>query len=730
MDQLSPTKRILSDVDAAEFVGRSAEAHQLLAHYRGETVAKGLTVLAPPGAGSSELLRQVYDTLFSSQNDVIPFYYRVRAGDVSIQAAAIRFLHEFLAQTVAFRLQDARIVESSPELAEILQISPPDDRPWIENLIESSQADRQIDDLRSFVRHCLSAPLRAAAGGAPVFVLIDDLHEAPLLDSSDELLDDMTSVFERSSIPVVFCGHRRFLYGRTSFPVLRMEQISFAEAGKLIQQTAARLGVPINDQTRDLIAVQLGCSPLYVRSLFASAYGAGTKLLSFAATEQLYTDELFGGRIARQFDRVLDGIAMDPGLQSAIIRLLSQTKENERNRTSHTSWKERLDLDDDEFKMLLEALHHNEIINLDAGDVIFDEADTVLGDYVACRSSLEANGGARARTVGAWTAYNVKRAPQLMARFYRKNSSLGLIKLVRAFDGRPVSPLLLDYSRFQAELKGAPQDRVLKVIREDSASIVLPQVVFAAYTSAYYPQFNEICETERSVTAIGVVDGEQESEVAWLASEVDSKLEAGREMTEFWCDRLEMVAANCNFKNYRIWLIAPEGFAPDAIDVLNRRGGIGSSRAQADLLSDLLLDKTAEPETAAHIYEFVVPMGDETEMIAAHTVEEIAKRHNFPVKAINQIKTALVEACINATEHSLSPDRKIYQTFSVDDERLTITVANRGVRLKDRSPRPIPNEGRRGWGLKLIKGLMDEVQIDNTDDGTRITMIKYIRQDH
>ena len=127
-------------------------------------------------------------------------------------------------------------------------------------------------------------------------------------------------------------------------------------------------------------------------------------------------------------------------------------------------------------------------------------------------------------------------------------------------------------------------------------------------------------------------------------------------------------------------------------------------------------------------YEIVVPMGEDTEMIAAHTIEEIAKRHNFPAKAINQIKTALVEACINAAEHSVSPDRKIYQKFAVDDEKITITVANRGLRLADKTvPETAPDEGRRGWGLKLIKGLMDEVKIEQTDDGTRITMVKYLK---
>jgi len=130
-------------------------------------------------------------------------------------------------------------------------------------------------------------------------------------------------------------------------------------------------------------------------------------------------------------------------------------------------------------------------------------------------------------------------------------------------------------------------------------------------------------------------------------------------------------------------------------------------------------------------------MGADTELIAAHTVEQIARRANFGPEAINQIKTALIEACINAAEHSHSPDRKIYQRFRLENDKLVITVASRGVvptnlasdnghelRAKDEKE---DSKSRRGWGLKLIQTLMDEVEFERVDDGTQLRMTKYIR---
>ena len=49
------------------------------------------------------------------------------------------------------------------------------------------------------------------------------------------------------------------------------------------------------------------------------------------------------------------------------------------------------------------------------------------------------------------------------------------------------------------------------------------------------------------------------------------------------------------------------------------------------------------------------------------------------------------------------------------------------MRLADKNTAAASNEPRRGWGIKLIKGLMDTVEVDQTDDGTQITMTKVLK---
>ena len=729
-------KKIFAECSNGDFVGRKAELDRLLRHAGGQGGTNGVVLLTAPSAGSSELMRQAYDRIFAAASDVIPFYFEIKASDGTPRNLALRFVREFLLQTVAFRRRDLSILGASPEISEIAELAVPADGYWVDRLIETFHGESKLDDDRSFVRNCLSAPLRAGGHGANAFVMIDGLHLAARMPGGETFAGDLKDIFSRASTPFAFSGLRRYLFARMPFESMPVEHLSIANAAKLVESLAAKTGVAVNEQTRDLIAVQLGGNVGHIASLFASAAEKKAALDSFDGVEKLYTDEIFGGRIGRYFDAVFDGICPEPELQASVLRLLAESLAYGDGRIPLAYWKKHTGLTGTALETLLARMNQDEIVNMESGAVRFAALNTPLGDYVAGRARLDLSGESRALVVGETLAANVKRAPALMARRYRQGSAIGLRSIMQAFDGQTVSTAMLDYERFKAELKGADEEKIQRAFTEDSTKIALPQVVYTAHTSAFYAKLTELAESERSAVAIGFTVSPEKEEVAWIAAEIESKLEATRDVVEFWCDRLEMVAAHCDFSRVQLWLVAPEGFAPDALAVLRERNAIGSSRRQAEMLGRQL-NAAAEPAraTTADEYEIVVPMGDETEMIAARTIEDIAKRRNIPAKTINQIKTALVEACINASEHSHSPDRKINLKFAVTDEKIVVTVANRGVLLSEAKAasasagnadqQPAETQ-RRGWGLKLMRGLMDDVTIEDTDDGTLITMVKYL----
>jgi len=731
-------KKILSSVTPENFVCRIAETDALRRHAAGANTSPGLLVLSAPAVGASELLKQTYDRLFFEQSETIPVYFAISDSDKTAKDCAIRFLHTFITQAVAFRRQDAQIIDAALGIGELAELVAADDGDWIDRLITTYQTESQFGNDRAFVRHCLSASLRAAASGANSLVMIDHLHETDFFSGEINFIEKIKEVFTHSSVPFVLAGRRRFLLKAvltgnaklTGTKTLPVESLAFTDAGVLAENVAAKYAVEINEPTRDLIAVKFQGNPTFTEFLMQAASEKKISLDSFRRVEQIYADEVFGGKIGKFYDAVLEKITPDIKTQKTIVELFHNALTTENEKTSVENWTKNFNLTFQDSRRLTSLLNTHEIIGLSSNQIKVTAENEVLSDYLTARFRLESAAENRAAVVGQMLSRFLKRAPQTMAKFYRRNAAIGLRELLALFNRQETPISLLDYAVYQERLE---ESETLEDLTGEPEKIALPQIIYTAHTAAFYPPFEQLAEKARAAVALGFVEKKIETdadETVWLAAEIDSKLEASAEMTEFWCDRLEMVALNCNFPTYVIWLVAPEGFASDALEILKQRNGYGSSRRQVELLTKFLQGGASIVEkTPTAEYEIVVPMGDNGELISAAAIEEIARRHHYAPKAINQMKTAMVEACINAAEHSLSPERKIYQKFAVEADKIVITISNRGLRLADKKAEEItPNGGRRGWGLKLIKTLMDEVKFEQVDDGTRISMTKYLNQ--
>ena len=129
-----------------------------------------------------------------------------------------------------------------------------------------------------------------------------------------------------------------------------------------------------------------------------------------------------------------------------------------------------------------------------------------------------------------------------------------------------------------------------------------------------------------------------------------------------------------------------------------------------------------------------LPMVPEMEIEASKTATAIAEFMRMSPDRIDEVRMAVVEACINALEHSRAEDREVYVTFEVlgekDPEKLRITVRDTGVGFSPEElteptiEEKLKSQRKRGWGLKIIRGLMDEVEIHSGAEGTTVVMSK------
>lgn len=129
-----------------------------------------------------------------------------------------------------------------------------------------------------------------------------------------------------------------------------------------------------------------------------------------------------------------------------------------------------------------------------------------------------------------------------------------------------------------------------------------------------------------------------------------------------------------------------------------------------------------------------LPMLPDMEIAASKTATAMAEFMEMSSDKIDEVRMAVVEACINSFEHSHAEDRKVQIKFAVlgndEPERLEITIRDSGVGFspekleKPRIEEKLKAASKRGWGLTIIKGLMDEVAIHSGPAGTIVVMSK------
>jgi len=137
--------------------------------------------------------------------------------------------------------------------------------------------------------------------------------------------------------------------------------------------------------------------------------------------------------------------------------------------------------------------------------------------------------------------------------------------------------------------------------------------------------------------------------------------------------------------------------------------------------------------TAERTMELTLPMVEDIEIAAARAAANMARELGMSSDKIDEMTHAIIEACINAREHSGCVDNRIYLRFAgtshPDESRIDVWVTDRGKGFDPvdaRKHRPRPGEAhKRGRGLQLIEAHMDEVEISTTQNGgTTIHMAK------
>lgn len=136
--------------------------------------------------------------------------------------------------------------------------------------------------------------------------------------------------------------------------------------------------------------------------------------------------------------------------------------------------------------------------------------------------------------------------------------------------------------------------------------------------------------------------------------------------------------------------------------------------------------------------EFKVPSAPGNERLAMERVVEAIRELNLPRRRLDQLKTAVAEATMNAMEHGnhYLPDRPVSLQVLASPAALSVRItdhggtrqlpADPGVEIPDIEAKLAEQQTPRGWGLFLIKHMVDDMRISNDMSHHTVELIMYL----
>ncbi|HXQ70571.1 MAG TPA: hypothetical protein VN844_08800, partial [Pyrinomonadaceae bacterium] len=400
-------RRILGRVAPPDFVGRTEELAAVMTHAAAQNAGRGLLLLMEPSAGVSELLRQAYDRIFNQRTEVIPIYFAFTRNETTAVSAAIEFLNTFLQQYIAFRRNEPFVSNATLTLHDLLELAPPGDHEWIEQLNESYTRLRFSNDDKALVRFCLGAPQRIPAGRGRPLIMLDGAQLAEYLNGAVVLGTEVLRVFGRGGFTFVLAGLRRQILEAAHeaecnfelLDLLRLKRLNAKDASLLVEHVAQRQHVVTSEAARDLLVQQFAGSPFFINIFLQAAREKHVALNSYLDCERLYVDELFGGHLHRHFVYLLEEISPRLETRHLLIRLLWEAAAGEDQVSSFEVWRKRLHITASELQEVLHRLHVQEFVNWDGTTVEAGTGPQAWKDYLKIRYRLDVVGEPRALVV-------------------------------------------------------------------------------------------------------------------------------------------------------------------------------------------------------------------------------------------------------------------------------------------------------------------------------------------
>ena len=131
--------------------------------------------------------------------------------------------------------------------------------------------------------------------------------------------------------------------------------------------------------------------------------------------------------------------------------------------------------------------------------------------------------------------------------------------------------------------------------------------------------------------------------------------------------------------------------------------------------------------------KITLPKIPDIELVALEGLDRLARYLEIADEKIGEAKIIVTEAIINALEHAGERNPSVDVEFTMTMKEIVIFVRDYGEGFTPSSVvdpdinTKLESKDKRGWGLKLMKELSDDFQIESNATGTKITIKKLLK---
>ncbi len=734
-----------------EFFGREEELAALRkVCLEGKSgIGTSVLIYGPPNIGKSSLLLKLKTELLSMPEGgapprPFPFYYSFSKILSHPLALSQHFLQEYLWQLLIFLGESPPAAFDLDALCETLSAL---GHMECRDFLSAHRRYSDRGDGLSALANAFSFPF--TTGGDllyPVFLFDDFQYTIKLQNMPDGAIFSILRPYIKSGrFPMIISGSspghvtsslkREGLYG--SFQLVEVGGLSQEASVKAWQPLFERRNVSMPEHMMGRAAARLGHVPIYQRMFAEEVSFRDGRIEDEVGFENMYALSVTEGKLNRYWREFFENAIPHRENRARAVKFLKRVICDRFPIDTFEGAFSLMGTTPEEGNEILSALEFKGLLKSDFEHIQFVR-DPVLADFLHWAFERGILGKNTSQVASGIVQAKISRAPLEEGVEEHEKSTASAKEMMRRWDCQEVPALLFDFGKFREKFGGKGLLEVMIGMEREPGKVRLPKI---SSVSTGYRAHRGGSRFDFDLVGYGFREGDfsEENLVIW-AVDVHTEKMLAHAAVEHFENRCRLLSLEKALKpgQLRKWILFEGSVDSAVVELASRYGILLTHRTQMRLFLNLFgmeeLEKGQEAKRPAEPkadetpleFELVLPMKTDTEVVAARVAEEVAAYASLDKDTVDRIKMAIIEACINAFEHSGSTTGRVRLRYVLSPERIELFVQDDGKGF-------LPSKGddelkrNRGWGLKLINELVDDVEITTGEQGTTVRMVKHLR---